>query len=832
MLNKTTSHSEFNKNSPSNLSTGINISPNINNPLAIDDLSRMGQASSFDFGLDESTEIPTIDPSPINPNWVKTIGSRGFEAGYDIAVDNQGNVFTIGEFRNSIDLDGDGETEVSAGGGDIFIIKQNALDGAVTWAKRIGGRSGDIGYEIAVDNNGDVYTTGYYQGSVDLSGDGTPETNAGFADAFILKHSGADGSVVWSRKLGGTNYDSGVAIAVDNNGHVYTTGIFNGSVDLNGDGTLEVSAGSGDVFVIKQNATDGNVAWTRRIGNSNYDYAYGIAVDNSGSVYVTGQFEGSLDVNGDNRVDLRSPSGGTSGFVVRYNADGSLNTLRQFAAAVYDIAVDNKGNVYVTGTALADGSASENPDEDVFLVKYNGSTNDIAWRRSLGSKNLDGGYAIALDSGGNIYVTGYFEGAADFDGDGVVETNAGGSDIFMTKHSYQDGKVLWKQTMGDVGADAGVGIAVDGGGDVYVTGYFAGSVDLNRDRTTETSVGNNDAFIVKFVTPNSGNSRHDFDGDGQADILLRNRNTGENLVQQVNATNFEFTNSGSIQPTISDASWQMITSGDFNGDGKDDMLWRNTSTGDNSIWLMNGLQLLAGASQNLTISAPIGWTIAATADFNGDGKDDILWRNQSTDENAVWFMDGFRADNQYLSIRNTTQAGWKMAGAGDMDGDGKADIVWRNELDGRNAIWLMDGKETKATKFINTITDQNWQIKAIGDTNGDRKADIIWQNSNNGEVAVWFVDTTNTTVNNEYSTDGKFIMNPTNSSARMQVPTGWEIETAANYDGNNKADLLWRNRSQGQIALWLMDSAEILEADFLTDDEGNNIYGSEWEIGF
>lgn len=256
MLDQLPSQSIFQANQRLNSSTqtSIILDPSIND------------LNTNNFSTPVSASVLELDTQTPNPNWVKTIGGRGFDSGYGVAVDTVGNLYTIGEFRSSVNLDGNTTLTSSVNSGDVFVIKQNVIDGSIAWAKKIGGTSGDIGYGIAVDANGDVYTTGYFQGSADLNGDGTLEKSAGFADVFVIKQNGDDGSINWSKQIGGTGFDSGVAIAVDGSGNVYTTGTFNGSADLDGDGTPETSAGLSDAFVIKQNATDGSVTWARRIG--------------------------------------------------------------------------------------------------------------------------------------------------------------------------------------------------------------------------------------------------------------------------------------------------------------------------------------------------------------------------------------------------------------------------------------------------------------------------------------------------------------------------------------------------------------------------------------
>ena len=133
-------------------------------------------------------------------------------------------------------------------------------------------------------------------------------------------------------------------------------------------------------------------------------------------------------------------------------------------------------------------------------------------------------------------------------------------------------------------------------------------------------------------------------------------------------------------PTI----WSVAGTGDFNVDGRGDLLWRDTA-GNTAIWLLNGAQVVQTAGIG---AVPSPWTVAGVADFNGDGKADILWRNTSTGANAIWFINGVAvASSAPIATVATT---WSIVATGDFNGDGKADIVWRDTT-GNVAIWLMNG---------------------------------------------------------------------------------------------------------------------------------------------
>jgi hypothetical protein len=232
---------------------------------------------------------------------------------------------------------------------------------------------------------------------------------------------------------------------------------------------------------------------------------------------------------------------------------------------------------------------------------------------------------------------------------------------------------------------------------------------------------------------------------------------------------------------------KLLTSNDFNGDGKPDIVWRNKTTGQNVVWLMDGTTFSSYAE--IMQVADTNWQIVGTGDFNGDGKTDILWRNKSTGQNIVWLMDG-TTYSTYAELLQVPDTNWQIVGTGDFNGDGKTDILWRNKSTGQNIIWLMDGTTYSAYVELLQVPDTNWQIVGTGDFNGDGKTDILWRNKSTGQNIVWFMDGTT------YS----------NYAELLQVPdTNWEIVGTGDFNGDGKTDILWRNKSTGQNIVWFMD---------------------------
>jgi hypothetical protein len=226
----------------------------------------------------------------------------------------------------------------------------------------------------------------------------------------------------------------------------------------------------------------------------------------------------------------------------------------------------------------------------------------------------------------------------------------------------------------------------------------------------------------------------DFNGDGQEDILWRNYTTGQNVVWFMNGTSRV---SVSSLDTVADLNWRIQAVNDFNGDGRADILWRNYATGQNVVWAMNGISRVSVGA--VTAVDTLSWQIQGSGDFNGDGRADILWRNYATGQNVIWAMDGLTLRST-LSLPNVVGSNLRIQGAADFNGDGSTDIVWRNYLSGENFIWSMNGAVVTNTTYLPTVPAAGWEIRGTGDFNNDSKTDLLWRNSVTGQNLVWVID--------------------------------------------------------------------------------------------
>jgi hypothetical protein len=198
-----------------------------------------------------------------------------------------------------------------------------------------------------------------------------------------------------------------------------------------------------------------------------------------------------------------------------------------------------------------------------------------------------------------------------------------------------------------------------------------------------------------------------------------------------------------LNPT---SSWEAVSVGDFDTDGQDDLVWFNKMSGEISIWNMNGLAPEGGGILSVTVDPSWNWELKTVGDFDKDGfKDDLLWRNSASGNNEIWYMDGTTpTTNQELM--NVPVGGWDIAGVGDFEGTGiQDDIIWRNYSTGENTIWLMDGSTTKSGVTLLEVPDLNWHIEGAIDINTDGASDLLWRNYATGDTLVWYMNGTTPT---------------------------------------------------------------------------------------
>jgi Fibronectin type III domain/Beta-propeller repeat len=432
--------------------------------------------------------------------WYAGAGSFG-DVGKAVDVDPTGNVIVAGQYQGIVNF-GTGSitsyTNPTSGPTvDSFVAKYSA-SGSAVWSRSMGGDQTDSASGVATDSGGNVLVTGYQaSASADYGAGLLP--NHGVTDVFLAKYTPA-GGYVWAKTVGGSGADAGSSVATDSSGSVFVTGYMGASVDFGG-GSL-VSAGGQDVFLVKYSSAGAHL-WSKRFGSTGADLGTGVATDSSGNVVVVGTFTGSINLGGGSLTS----AGGRDMFVAKFSATGLHVWSKRFGGTGNDdvrgVAVDGSGNVVVTGqflNSLTFGGTTLTSAgvEDIFLAKLSGATGGHVWSQRFGSSSApDFGYGVAVDGNGNVAMTGYFAGLVNFGGGGI---SAQMYDIFVAKYTSA-GTYVSARRYGDPAGlydnQYGYGIAMSGSGSMYVTGSYLGTLSL-VGQATAVAYGGSDGVLASI----------------------------------------------------------------------------------------------------------------------------------------------------------------------------------------------------------------------------------------------------------------------------------------------------------------------------------------------
>jgi hypothetical protein len=398
-----------------------------------------------------------------------------------------------------------------------FSIQINAQTPNLTWAKGIGGSLSDVGTSIVTDLNGNVYTTGYYSGTIDFDpslNSYTLSSNAGI-DFYISKLD-ASGNFVWAKSIGGINNDFAYGITLDPIGNVIVTGYFAGTVDFdpNAGVTNLNSALANGIFVLKLDAL-GNFIWAKAMYGNSYGNGLAVKTDDIGNIYTTGLYSGTIDFDPGPAVTNLTVVGSSDFFVSKLDAAGNFVWVKSAGGSGIesgnDIKIDAAGNIYTTG--YFNGTVDFDPGpgtftlssqgvNDIYITKWN-SSGSFLWTVALGGAANDNGKSIDVDALGNVYTTGTYYGIVDFDPSIATYTLAsnGNSDCFILKLN-SSGNFLWAKTIGNANLDYGHALILDATKNIYTCGSFQGNVDFDPGPSSFTlasaTSNNSDAFISKL----------------------------------------------------------------------------------------------------------------------------------------------------------------------------------------------------------------------------------------------------------------------------------------------------------------------------------------------
>jgi subtilisin len=290
------------------------------------------------------------------------------------------------------------------------------------------------------------------------------------------------------------------------------------------------------------------------------------------------------------------------------------------------------------------------------------------------------------------------------------------------------------------------------------------------------------------------------------------------IVHLMNTTAFSRDGAVNVAGTIVTISQRRrIGQADVNGDGRADLFWQNGGDGGLATWYLDGWNVLGTGYLDIAKVADLNWRVVGSGDLDGDGRVDLVWQHQTQGWLAVWIVHGTHVFNTaFLSINQVADLNWQIKGVDDIDGDGKADLIWQHKTEGWVAAWLMDGSQVRSTQFlsINQVPDTDWEIVGAGDTNGDGYADLLWQHRTQGWLAVWFMRATNVVSTN-------FL------SVNRITDSNWHIRAVGDVDANNYADIIWQNDVTGGLGVWTLNGATVTSQRGLSIDRVSDL---NWRI--
>ncbi len=433
----------------------------------------------------------------IGYSWMKSYGNASSEYVSDMVVDNDGNIYVTGTFSGSISIDG--HSLVSAGSTDFYVMKMSP-SGSVVWLKAGGSSAVEQGNAIAVDANANVYVVGVSNDNTSFDGNAFP--SRGSKDGFLLKLD-SDGNYVYVRTLGSFQDDNAIDVAVDGANNVIVTGYFSFALQIGPLAFYQEARGGDDSFLVKFDGS-GDVVWSMTNASTSYDYGRRVACDASNNVYVAGEFKGAMSQSGYGPMSAND----RDVYLAKYTSTGTYLWSKTVGAVGNDsvraMAVTPEGIAYI---------AIKTAFQTVINVY---PSSGAAGTGSVITLNIQENSSVTIgdmlcDYYGNVYVAGDYTGSVNF-GEGYVTSTGSGSDYFIVRYGSDNaanmhfyGNQLSQNSINT--------LALDYANNVVVGGSFTSSITMGSD--TETSNGSSDALVIKFER---------YMSFGQANITSQNCN--------------------------------------------------------------------------------------------------------------------------------------------------------------------------------------------------------------------------------------------------------------------------------------------------------------------
>lgn len=376
------------------------------------------------------------------------------------------------------------------------------------WAQEVVGTGksysrNDYPASLAVDVAGNVYMAVNFNSPTLNFNNGDSITNTGLTDVCIAKFN-ANGVCQWAQKIGGTRDDVIFSIAIDPTGNIYTAGYFRSpTLYFNNGVSLKIN-NSDDVYIAKYNS-NGICQWAQEMSGAGDEYNLSLTLDYSGNIYGTGFFD-SPTLNFNNGVSLTN-SGARDGYLVKYNSSGICQWAQIIGGTSFEsvasIAIDSVGNLYVSGSSIGstinfnNGISVTNPaPEAIFIAKYN-SSGLCQWAEIINGDSNTNLPTLATDSYGAVYIFGSFKSPTLNFNNGISIQNVGYQNGYVAKYN-SSGVCQWAQAINGKNSLYANNITIDAKGAVYVTGSFQSPTLNFKNGVTLTNIGQYDGYVAKY----------------------------------------------------------------------------------------------------------------------------------------------------------------------------------------------------------------------------------------------------------------------------------------------------------------------------------------------